>query len=414
MAIFRPRIAIVGAGPAGLTLGRLLGLRGIPATIYELRAKPTQENLTEPSGMLDLHEESGLAAVRECRLWDGFQAAMGDCSKSMRVLSPNGAVLHTDEGDGSRPEISRNALTNLLLQSVSSDIIKWNHKITTVWSNRNATTGATEITLELGAKGTATCDLVVGADGAWSRIRKLLSNAQPIYSGAQWVTATLRHVSTKYPHLDELTGSGTFCALGGGNGILSQRGTQDSMRVYAAVRTPEEHWATAAGLKAKTATEVKTTLLSDDKLFSKWAPALQDLLATACDEETKDHPGCEADIKPLYMLPIGHRWAHRTGVTLIGDAAHLMTPWAGEGVNLALLDALELARVIGSVPEAADATAWQAALEPRMREFEEAMLARGQATAEETDKNREMFMSDNGGQAMADFFKGAFGSPVSA
>jgi hypothetical protein len=145
--------------------------------------------------------------------------------------------------------------------------------------------------------------------------------AQPFYSGAQYVTATVRHVSTKYPHLVRLSGSGTLCALGGGNGIMTQRGPQDSIRVYAGVSTPHEHWAAAAGLEGKTAAEAKTTLLGDDKLFRKWAPALQDLLATACDEETKDNPGCEADIKPYYMLPVGYHWEHRTGATLVGDAA---------------------------------------------------------------------------------------------
>jgi 2-polyprenyl-6-methoxyphenol hydroxylase-like FAD-dependent oxidoreductase len=356
--------------------------------------------------MLDLHEKSGLIVMREYGLWDSFQAAVGECSESTSVLRPDGTVLHTDEGElASRPEIARNALTNLLLQNVPSDIIKWKHKITIIRSNRSSTTGATEITLDLGENGAATYDLVVGADGAWSRIRKLLSDAQPFYSDAQYVTATVRHVSTKYPHLLELNGSGTLLAVGGGNGIMTHRGPQDSIRVYACVSTPYEHWDAAAGLKGKTAAEVKTTLLSDDKLFRRWAPALQHLLTTACDEETKDNPGCEADIKPLYMLPVGYRWEHQTGLTLIGDAAHLMTPWGGEGVNLALWDSLDLAHVLAAVPDAVDATAWQDMIEPRMRAFEEAMLARAQVKAEETVRNRDMFLSDNGAQAMADFFK---------
>src|ERR1700710_933858 len=108
MPIFEPRIAIVGGGPSGLALGRLLHQRGIRATIYELRAKATKQELAKPSGMLDLHEESGLAAMRECGLWEGFQAAVGDCSEAMRVLNRDGVVLHTDEGElASRPEIPR-------------------------------------------------------------------------------------------------------------------------------------------------------------------------------------------------------------------------------------------------------------------------------------------------------------------
>lgn len=215
----------------------------------------------------------------------------------------------------------------------------------------------------------------------------------------------MRHVSIKYPHLAELSGSGSLSALGHGNAVMTQRGPQDSIRLYAAISTTHEHWAETVGLKGKTAAEVKTTLLGDDKLFRKWAPELQSLLVTACDEETKDNPGCEADIKPYYMLPVGHRWEHRTGATLVGDAAHLMTPWSGEGVNLAFWDSLDLAQVLATMPETVDAAAWQATLEPRMREFEETMLARAEIKAEETVRNRDMFLSENGAEAMANFFK---------
>jgi len=348
---FRPRIAIVGSGPSGLALGLMLQQRGVWPTIYELRSKPTPEELAKPSGMLDLHEASGLNVMRECGLWDGFQAAVGDCSEECRVPSPQATVLHTDEGElAYRPEIARNALTNLLLKKISPEFVKWNHKITDVQYSHNAHTGAAEITLDLGAKGTAMYDFVVGADGAWSRVRKLLTDVRPFYSGAQLMTVTLRNATTNYPHLVDLNGSGTLYALGGGNGIMTHRGPQDSIRVYAAVRTSQENWAKAAGHESKTAADMKEMLLGDDRLFGKWAPSLQDLLATACDEDTKDNPNSPADILPLYMLPIGHRWDHRTGATLVGDAAHLMTPWAGEGVNMALWDSLDLARALEGVP----------------------------------------------------------------
>ncbi|KAK1762542.1 salicylate hydroxylase [Phialemonium atrogriseum] len=411
MPIFRPRIAIAGGGPSGLALGLLLHRRGIDATIYELRSKPTPGELAKPSGMLDLHEESGLRAIRECGLWDGFQAAVGDCSEATRVLNPDGVVLHADEGELSyRPEIPRNALTDLLVRNLSVDTIKWNHKIAGAERSRNAATGATEITLDLGPdSGAATYDFVVGADGAWSRIRNLLSDVKPFYSGAQYVTATLRHASTRHPRLVELNGTGTLCALGGGNGLMTHRGPQDSIRVYAAVSTPDEHWATTAGLAGKTAADIKTALLGDGGPFRGWAPPLRDLLATACDEDARDNPGRAADVTPLYMLPVGHGWEHRAGATLVGDAAHLMTPWAGEGVNLALWDSLDLARVLAAVPGVADAAAWQAALEPRVREFEETMLARAAEKAEETARNKDLFLSENGAQEMADMFKRFYG-----
>ena len=230
MPEFRPRIAIAGGGPGGLVLGQLLHQHGINVTIYDLRDKATSEELAKPSGMLDLHEESGMKAMRECGLWNGFQAAIGDCSEAMRVMTSNGTVLHADEGElESRPEIARNALTTLLIGKLPPGIIKWDHKIASVQSNRNASTGATEIALDLGSNGTATYDFVVGADGAWSKIRRILSDVQPHYSGAQILTAVLRHATANHPHLLELTGSGTLCALGGCNAIMTQRGPQDSI-----------------------------------------------------------------------------------------------------------------------------------------------------------------------------------------
>ena len=209
----------------------------------------------------------------------------------------------------------------------------------------------------------------------------------------------------KFPQLVELVGTGTMMALGGGKGIMTHRGPHDSIRLYNAVKTPLENWAKEIGIADKTAAEAKEVLLGEGGEFEKWAPELRELLSTACDEETRDHPGEAVDVLPLYMLPPGSRWKTQAGATLVGDAAHLMTPWAGEGVNQALLDSLELANVLGDVGQVEGVVEWQKRLETPMRGFEEAMVERAKGEAEKASRNGEMMLGEHGGQAIADIFK---------
>jgi 2-polyprenyl-6-methoxyphenol hydroxylase-like FAD-dependent oxidoreductase len=92
-----------------------------------------------------------------------------------------------------------------------------------------------------------------------------------------------------------------------------------------------------------------------------WAPGLLELV-DACDTVTP---------RPIVALPIGHRWPHREGLTLLGDAAHVMPPFSGEGVNMAMLDATELALRL-----AADSN-WSRAVVT----YEEAMFTRATEAA---------------------------------
>ena len=405
MSSSQPQIAIVGAGPAGLTVGLLLHKHNIPFVIFERRHKPTNEELANPSGSLDLHEESGIAALKEGGLYERFLQLTGECSEANKISDKDGNILWADEGNSSqRPEISRHALTSLLSSGVPAKSIKYDHKLYSV--NRMPSFGGTRTELDFGPKGKQTFDLVIGADGAWSKVRNLLTDVKPSYTGTQCITVTIRQITSKYPHLAELVGKGSFTALGLQHGIISQRGPQDSARIYIMLTTANENFAAEAGVGDRPATAAIDRLLNDDALLGCFGPSIKELVSVACDEDSVDHPGENMDVRPLYQLPIGASWEHRVGVTIIGDAAHLMCPWAGEGVNLAMCDSLTLARAIIKAYEAMgqDHTTFQENLDLLMKEVEIEQTKRAKEKAEETFQNGQMLFGGDGAKAFANFF----------
>jgi 2-polyprenyl-6-methoxyphenol hydroxylase-like FAD-dependent oxidoreductase len=192
-------------------------------------------------------------------------------------------------------------------------------------------------------------DLVVGADGAWSKVRPLLSDAAPVYSGLSFVEAHLSDVDNKHPAAAALVGSGSMFALAGGKGLIAQRNGGGRIRVYAAVKTDDA--AAVDGLA------VRERLLA---VFADFDAGLRALLVDSDDTLIP---------RPIHALPVGHRWDRVPGVTLLGDAAHVMSPFAGEGANLAMLDATELALALADHADVESAlSAYEAALFPRAEE----------------------------------------------
>jgi 2-polyprenyl-6-methoxyphenol hydroxylase-like FAD-dependent oxidoreductase len=406
-----PKIAIIGAGPSGLTLAVLLHKCSIPFTVYDLRPEPTPTSLSAVSGMLDLHVESGLAALKACGLYDAFLPLTQECGQAMRVMDSNGVITYSDEGDLEfRPEISRHALTKLLLSALPHDVVRWEHKLRSVSRQEDG-----KLLLEFGDRGTVVADLVVGADGAWSKVRReLIPNAgTPRYTGVQTLTVTITDITTRYPTLAKLVGEGAILAMGNGNVVASHRGAQDSVRLYVGVGTDDEQFALSRNFVGKTAEEIMEEYLTDEKLFGRWGDQMKELIRTACREETAREPEAKADIRPIYELPVGHSWVHCPGVTLIGDAAHLMTPWAGEGANISMWDALDLAGAIGEAWKAFKSNkgvSWVEELEPRLMAFEKMMTGRAASRADMSSKNGRLILQENAAQLMADMFQ-SFGPP---
>ncbi|KAL1901050.1 hypothetical protein Sste5346_002117 [Sporothrix stenoceras] len=377
-----PKIAIVGGGPAGLTLGVLLHRQNIPFTIFELRNKPSAADLARPSGMLDLHPGSGLDAIEACGLADEFGPLTGECSEQFLIANRAGEVLMAADGAGKRPEISRNNLSKLLAAHVPQESIRWGHRL---HQAKKTTSG---VDLDFGDKGRHNFDLVVGADGAWSKVRALLTDTRPHFTGMHCLTVTITHLTERFPHLAKLVGSGSYCVLGRKHAVVSQRGPLDSARIYLWMTVADEAFATTRGLAGKPASAAKDVLLRDDELLGTFGPTVKDLVATACDEDvaTEKTDG-SLDIRPFYTLPHGSSWAPQPGVTLVGDAAHLMLP-NGEGVNQAMLDALMLSKAVAGaypVSEASGADNFLDALNPLLQMFEKEMLARAVKEGKETD-----------------------------
>lgn len=367
-----PQITIIGAGLGGLMLASVLHRHGIYATIYELEASPTAR---EQGSILDMHEESGQLALRKAGLFEAFRTLVIPAGDEMRILDKAGTVCWEDSGDDTRPEVERGALRQLLLQSLPDHCIRWGSKVRSV---ARLEEGRHQVTLASGE--TFTTSLLIGADGAWSKVRPLVSDAQPIYSGISFMETHLLDASIRHPEIAALVGHGSMFALADEKGLLTHCDGDDRITIYIALKTPEA-WAAANGIDVLDPEATKRHLLTH---FPDWNDQLRALIV---ESETELIP------RPISALPIGHRWERIPGVTLLGDAAHLMSPFAGEGANLAMLDGATLAEALLANPND---------VETALASYEAALFPRSEAAASEAQRNLMICFQPDAPQGMLD------------
>ncbi|PSN75430.1 FAD/NAD(P)-binding domain-containing protein [Corynespora cassiicola Philippines] len=331
-----PKIAIIGAGPGGCMLARLLDRHSITCTIFEGEASIDWRG---QGGTLDLRAASGLAAVKESGLWDEFIKLARYDGESLLVCDKNKTpYIRRQPGNPEKrtslqeaPEIDRAALRKLLLQSIPDGAVRWGYRLQRVGSDLS-------LHFENGCVERG-FDLVVGADGARSRVRHLVTAQTPVYTGLAGYSLSIPDAAKRAPAVYELVNRGSVFSFSDGKGLNAQQIGDGSIHI-AFYGQYDEDFADKCGFDTSNLEAVKEHLREE---LDGWSPELTNVFESAQGPATWR---CQ------YMLPVGFQWEHKQGVTLLGDAAHLMTPFGGVGVNTALYDAMLLARSISAYAKA--------------------------------------------------------------
>ena len=325
----------------------------------------------------DLHDKTGQAALKAAGLFDEFEKyvrydgeAMKLCDKKLLCYMKSGQGKKGPSFGSGRPEIDRPKLREILYNSLQEGTVKWSHKLLRVDEDRNLyfSNGNVE----------SGFDLIVGADGGWSKVRPFLSSEQPYYSGIAGHAFRIPDAEETQPELYELVNRGSLFSWSDSKSIMAQYMGDGSINIGTWSVRPKD-W--QQGYDVHDPAVVKE---SCRKEYSDWDSRL--VAFTQVAEDSTIAP------RDLYMLPIGHKWDHRSGVTLIGDSAHIATPFAGEGVNLAMEDSLNLSKAI--ISAAQKQSDQQVQLDRNVADFEQDMFRRATATQQLTyDMMHAMYMS---------------------
>ncbi|SFW67460.1 FAD-dependent oxidoreductase [Amycolatopsis australiensis] len=359
------RIHVIGAGPGGLTCARILQRHGLTVTVHDREPGPDARN---QGGTLDLHADNGQLALREAGLLDEFFALSRPEGQEMRQLNASGQLTFhyvPEAGELFKPEIDRGQLRDLLLGSLRPGTVRWGHALDRI---SGPPEGPRQLHFADGT--TVEADLVIGADGAFSRVRPAVSTAVPGHTGVSFLEAWFSDVENRHPELAELVGPGSAGAADGSRGLFAQRNSGDHIRVYLIRRVPAG-WIGERGLTIEDTEGIRAVLLQE---YAHWAPNLRRLIT--------DNDGPYVD-RPIFALPVPHTWTSDPTVTLLGDAAHLMPP-LGVGVNLAMLDASDLALALANA----------STVDAGIRAYEQTMLPRSTEMAKALEGGAEGLLSD--------------------
>lgn len=367
-------VTIIGAGPGGLTLARLLQRRGANVKVYE---RDVSSAIRGQGGSLDLHEDSGQRALRAANLIEQFSVLSRPQGQRSGIFDKHGKRLfdmRVEHENQVRPEIDRGALRDLLLGSLKPGTVTWGRALRDIAAQEDG-----NYRLEFADGSQVLSTLLVGCDGTWSKVRPLVTQQRPTYAGVTLVETHITTPDTGYPAISELVGEGNILALGDNKALMAQRNGDGHIRVYAAFRVLED-WMTKSGIDFQQPDAARIALLG---YFQDWSTALTDMLRASDDIFLP---------RPLYCCPPDQQWSHGSGITLLGDAAHVMPPFTGRGVNMAMLDAVELADCLTS--------AHSLSVDSAIATYERGMLDRMSKAIRETMASQNRILAPGGPAAL--------------
>jgi 2-polyprenyl-6-methoxyphenol hydroxylase-like FAD-dependent oxidoreductase len=380
-AVDGKKIAIVGGGPGGLTLARLLQQGGAQVVVFE---RDQSRSARVQGSALDLHEDSGLAALEAAGLMEAFWTNHRPDLDRLRLTDAIGTVLHDHarqmSGSAMRPEIERGPLRDLLLDSLEPGTVHWDCKL------ESAEMQDDQVLLRFADGKTALADIAVGSDGANSRLRELVTPIRPEHVGVSLVQALVPSAKEIIPALWSLLGGAALIALGGERTIGMGTKPDGSVLVYAGLKTNDD--SARQSLERASSPEQRVAWFHAN--FQGWSDLWEPLFSEAVSMVWR----------PLLTCPSDQHWNPKPNVTLIGDAAHVIPPYAGEGVNMAMLDALVLSRLLLSDKSPASAIAT----------YEAEMFARMRHMTADTMVNTEMFYATDAADRVVSLFRGFGGT----
>ncbi|MCZ4244281.1 FAD-dependent oxidoreductase [Pedobacter punctiformis] len=385
MLLKNKKIAIIGGGPGGLTLARLLQLKGVDVKVYE---RDIDKNARVQGSPLDLHDDLGLAALRKAGLLDEFKKNYMPGADKETITNEKAEIFFSGhetkqtENFGHehfRPEIDRGALRKILLDSLLSENIVWNSHFLSMEEQDEGWL------LHFKNRERVYADIVIGADGANSKIRPYITGIKSFYTGITMLEGNVYEAEKSLPKISAILRGGKIMAFGNEKDILMGQKANNEIGFYASFKA-EENWAEKSGLDFSD----KIQLLDWFKTaYPEWSSIWYELF------ENTTTPFIP---RPINCVPLDQTWKALPNLTMLGDAAHVMPPFAGEGVNMAMLDALELSECLTNNEH----NSVQAAISF----YEINMRKRASLIAQESLENGEKMHSENALNTMLDFFGG--------